>query len=182
MSALIIAFILVGSLIAICFILIMLHNKHKRQATNDLLKFFSQAGTENKLSFSGQEVLTNGVLGLDGIQRQVLFVARENTGYSTTIIDMNEVKNCSVKKVYGAIETNGLKNNQPEHYLERIVLNFDIEERPSVEIAFFRHFENHIYETLELEQKAKHWESVLSKMKPSLKTVSGNGDAQKFGL
>jgi hypothetical protein len=170
MSSLIIAFILVGSLISICLILIIVHNRHKRRVMNDLLKFFSQAGIENKLSFSGQEVLHNCVLGFDGIQRQVLIVVKENNGYSSDIIDMKEVTNCTVKKVYGTVRGNDAKGNKAEQYLEKIVLHFDIEDKPPVEIAFYRNFENHIYETLELEQKARHWESILSKMKTSLKS------------
>jgi hypothetical protein len=172
MSALIIAFILIGSLMVISFILISIHNKHKRKDMNELLKYFSQAGIENKLSFSSQEVLSNCVLGLDGIHRKILVVTKGESGFKSLVIDMNEVKNCSVKKVFGTIRADDLKDNKLEQYLEKITLQFDIEGKPSVEIAFYRNSENHVYEMLELEQKAGHWESILSKMKPALKNTA----------
>src|SRR5689334_22335682 len=103
MSAIFVALILVGALITICIVLIMIHNKHKRDAMNNLLKHFTDAGIQNKLSFSGQELLLNCVIGFDGIQRKVLVVVKDGETCRTQVIDMNQVSNCSVKKVYGTI-------------------------------------------------------------------------------
>jgi hypothetical protein len=136
---------------------------------NKLLKHFSLLGAQNGLSFSAQEILNNCVLGLDGVHRKILVVTREDDYYGSFIINLNEVRNCTVKKIYGTIRANDLKDHKLEQYLEKIVLHFDLHERPSVEIVFYKNFENHIYETQELEQKAKHWEAILSKMRTPLK-------------
>ena len=88
MSTILVAAILVGSVVAICFLLISIHNKHKREAMNNLLKHFSQLGTENNLSFSSQEMLNNCVLGLDGINRKILVVTKEDNFYGSFIIDL----------------------------------------------------------------------------------------------
>jgi len=172
MSTLIVAAILVGSVVLICFLLISIHNKHKREAMNNLLKHFSQLGTENNLSFSSQEVLNNCVLGLDGINRKILVVIREGELFSSFLIDMNEVKSCTVKKIYGSINVGDLKDHKLEQYLDKIILLFEYNSKPSVEIVFYKNHHNHIYETQELEQKAKHWEAILSKMQKPFKQIA----------
>jgi len=172
MSTIIVAAILVGSVIAICYFLISIHNKHKRKAMNTLLKHYSQMGTEYGLNFSGQEILKNCIIGIDGINRKVLVVRKENELYVSQIIYLNKVKSCSVKKIYGTIKANDLKKHQLEQYLEKIILHFEISDQPPVEVIFYQHVDNHILEALEMELKAKNWETVLSKMHtPSRKTA-----------
>ena len=172
MSTILVAAILVGSVVAICFLLISIHNKNKREAMNNLLKHFSQLGTENNMNFSSQEVLNNCVLGLDGVNRKILVVTREDGFYSSFVIDLNEVKSCTVKKLYGTIRVGDLKNHKLDQYLEKIVLHFEFNRKPSVEIEFYNNSDNHIYETQDLEQKAKHWEAILSKMHTPLKNIA----------
>jgi hypothetical protein len=172
MSTILVAVILIGSVVTICLLLISIHHKHKREAMNNLLKHFSQLGTENNLNFSSQEVLNNCILGLDGINRKILVVSREDDFYSSFMIDLNEVKTCTVKKVYGTIKVGDLKNHRLDQYLEKIILQFDLDRKPSVEIVFYKNHDNHIYETQELEQKARHWEAILSKMHAPIKNIA----------
>jgi hypothetical protein len=169
MSTILVATILVGSVVAICIFLITIHNKHKREAMNQLLNQFSRAGTENNLSFSSQELLNNCVLGLDGVNRKILVVTKQDHDYTSLIIDLNEVKSCMVKKMFGTIKADAYKEGKLEQYLEQIVLHFDLSGKPAVEIVFYKNFENHVYETMELEQKARRWEAILSKMNTALK-------------
>jgi hypothetical protein len=169
MSTLLVAAILVGSVVAICIFLISIHNKHKREAMNRLLNQFSQAGTENNLSFSSQEVLNNCVLGLDGVNRKMLVLTKQEDDYTALIIDLNDLKNCTVKKMFGTIKADAYKEGKLEQYLEQIVLHFDLGGKPPVEIVFYKNFENHVYETMELEQKARRWETIISKMHTALK-------------
>ena len=172
MSTLLVAAIIVGSLAAICFVLVSIHNKHKREAMNNMLKHFSQLAMENNLNFSSQEVLKNSILGLDGISRKIIVVSKEEDFYTSLLIDLTEVKNCTVKKIYGTIKVGDLKSNKLEQYLEKIILHFDLIDKPAVEIVFYKNIHNHIYDLQELEQKAKHWEAILSKMKMPLKNIA----------
>lgn len=172
MSTIIVAIILVGSVAAICFLLISIHNKQKRSAMNRLLKHFSQLGTGNDLNFSSQEVLNNCILGVDGIHRKVLVVTREDGFFSSFIVDLNRIKTCSVKKIYGTIRAGDLKSHKLEQYLEKITLHFEMADGTSVQIPFYKHFENPIHESSALEQKARHWETILSKMQMPLKNIA----------
>jgi hypothetical protein len=172
MSTILVAAILVGSVAAICFFLVSIHNKHKHEAMNQLLNHFSQLGIQNNLSFSSQESLKDCMLGLDGIHRKMLVVKREDGIFGSFIIDLNEVNNCSVKKVYGTIKAGDLKSHKLEQYLEKIVLHFDLNNKPAVEIVFYKHFDNNIYQTMEMEQKARAWETILSKMLLPMKKIA----------
>ena len=172
MSTLLVAAILVGSVAAICLLLIINHNKHKRETMNKILRHFSQIGTENNLSFSSQEMLNDSLLGLDGMKRKILVVKKVNDNYESMVIDLRDVKSCSVKKKYGTIKADDLKNNKLEKYLEEIVLHFDLNNKPSAEISFYNDVENNVYQTMELEQKARHWEAILSKMQMPVKKIA----------
>lgn len=172
MSTFIVAAIIIGSVVGIFSLLISIHNKHNREAMNKLLKYFGQLAIENNLNFSSQEVLKNGILGLDGVQRKILVVQREDGFFGSFIINLHEVKNCTVKKIYGTINVGDLKKGKLEQYLEKIVLHFEMNNNSSAEIIFYKHVENHPLEANELEKKAKNWDAVLSKMQIPLKNIA----------
>jgi hypothetical protein len=137
-----------------------------------ILKYFSQLGEENELDFSSQEILKNCVLGLDGIRRKILVVQREDGFFGSFIIDLQDVKYCTVKKIYGKIEVGDLKKGKLEQHLEKIVLHFDLNNHSSAEIVFYKRFENHPLEAPELEQKVKNWDGILSKMQIPVKIIA----------
>jgi hypothetical protein len=166
MSTLIVAIIIIASIAGICLLLIWINNKHKRKAMNELLHHFSEAGTKNNLSFSSQELLPDCILGLDGIHRKLLIVNRKSADEVVGhLINLDEVKSCSVKKYYTAIPAGSLKSKRLEQLLESVVLHFELANGKSpMEIAFYKQVDHHIYQLQDLEQKAKDWETILSKM------------------
>ena len=140
---------------------------------NQLLHHFSQTGSQHNLSFSGQEILKDVVIGLDGVHRKLLVMERlPGDAFNSFVIDLNEAKSCSVKKEYGTINGGDLKVQRLEQYLQRITLHFALCDKPPAEVVFYKHFENHIYEIAELESKAKHWEAILSKMLAPMKKIA----------
>jgi hypothetical protein len=148
-----------------------IHNKQNRETMNSLLKHFSNLGTGNDLNFSSREILKDCMFGIDRIRRKILVVTREDNFFGSFIIDLNQVENCIVKKIYKSIKSGNPKNQKIEQYLEKIVLHFELSSRSSVEVVFYKHFDNHVYEAAELEEKAKHWESLFSKMQMPLKQI-----------
>ncbi|HVU56442.1 MAG TPA: hypothetical protein VHD83_15360 [Puia sp.] len=172
MSHLAIAFIIVVSISIIILLLIIMHNKHIKARNNSMLSFFKVAGTAHNLSFTGQEILRDKIIGLDGPKRKLLVVEEDAEEYSTQIIYLDEVAACKVKKVYAAINSHEYRKNRPEEYLKSIALEFEFnrDEAP-VTVVFYKNSINSIYEIPELEARAKHWATTLSKMspKPSIK-------------
>ena len=173
MSTVIVAAVLVGFIAAVILLLAILDKKHKRNAMNQLLNAFHEKGSEHNLSFSSQEILKDGIICLDGVHRKILVLERDAAKkMSSFLIDLNEVKSCSIKKEYGTINSGDLKERKLEQYLKQITLHFAFFDKPSVEVVFYQHFENHILEIAELESKARHWEAILSKMIAPLKKIA----------
>jgi hypothetical protein len=172
METLLISAILVGAVAAIFLLLVWLDKKHKRQAMHQLLQAFSQAGSNHNLSFSSQEILKDTAIGLDGIHRKVLVLRRStDVAFESLLIDINEVKSCAVKKEYITVSNSDLKTERPERYLGNISLHFELQNKPPVEIVFYKHFNSHIDEIAELEIKAKYWEAILTKMFTPIKKI-----------
>ena len=166
MSTLIVAAILISVITGICLILISINNKHRQKTTSELLNHFSKLGTENNLSFSSQEILENCIIGLDGIQRKLLILKKiDKDEYDSILLDLNEVKKCSKKNIYTRVNIGTSKKERFENHLDKIVLDFDfIDNRQPVQILFFEPITNHVFAMLELEQKAKKWETILSQI------------------
>jgi hypothetical protein len=175
MSTILVAAILVGAVVAICLLLISISNKQKFRKMNTLLNHFSQLGTLYGLSFSSQEVLNNNIIGLDGINRKLLFVTqKDDASFDDYVVSLSEVKNCTVKKHYGNIAPGELKNKKLGTFLERVTLHVELQNgKDPVEISFYNHIDNNIYQLADIEKKAERWMQIIQQMlKSSLKKIA----------
>lgn len=165
MSTLIVATLLMWAIIVIYFLHTSNARKQKQNHMNKILNHFSKLGTLYNLSFSSQEVLGNVILGLDGIHRKILILEVSDWLLNNYLIDLNEVKHCTVKKYYGTIKSGELKISDMESFLENICLHFEFQdEKESKEVVFYNHSTNDSYQLPVLEQKAFHWKEILEKM------------------
>jgi hypothetical protein len=137
-----------------------------------LLEHFHDLGNEYHLTFSIRQVLNNCLLGLDPARRKILVVTSEDDMFYSFVIDLNNVRHFSVRKVYGTIEAGDLNNGRLEQYLKKIVLHFELDGRPSVDIVFYHNRENNFYEIQDLEQSAKHWEAILTNLQTPLRKIA----------
>ena len=133
---------------------------------NKCLNLISEFGTKHNLTFSSQEILKDSIVCLDGVHRKLLIVKIfQEVIYFSEVIDLKDVKSCSVKKQYGSIYGGALQTKKLDAYLETIHLNFEfVNGMDLLEVKFFHHIENHLSEMVELEKKAKQWEIMLSGM------------------
>ena len=166
MSTLIVAGILMAFVAVCCLLFVFISNKHKNKAMSHLLNKISEVGTKHELSFSSHEILKDSIVGVDGIHRKILFVKKLNfETYEHYLIDLDEVKSCSVKKTYGSIKAGETNGKNLEQYLQNIFLHFEFNgSKPAFDISFYDHTENNIYQIKEMEFKARHWEIFLTKM------------------
>jgi len=166
MSTIIVAVIVISIITGICLILVSINNKQRKKTGTELLNHFSKLATENNLSFSSQEILENCIIGLDGVQRKLLILKKiDKDGYDSILLDLNEVKTCSQKKIYTRINIGTSKKEKFENHLDKIVLEFDfIDNRQPVQILFYEPITNHLFAMSELEHKAKKWETILSQI------------------
>ena len=131
-----------------------------------LFNRISELGVKNNLRFSSHELLENAIIALDGIQGKLLVINGITTDqYDETLIDLQELKSCSLKKEYGAIKTGDLKERKLEQLLNKISLQFEFRDnKEPMEVQFYEHSESDNLKVAELELKAKHWGTMLSKM------------------
>jgi hypothetical protein len=165
MSTIVVAFIIIAVIIAVCYFLIYTTKRHAQKKTGKLLLLSSETGSKYNLSFSSQEILKNRVIGLDGISRKLLVIEHNTDENDYTIIDLQDVKSCAVKKNYISVNMGDEKNKKMEEFLSAIVLQFNFRngKEPFV-LPFYESIANHVYEMKELEDKAKDWEAMLLKM------------------
>ena len=126
---------------------------------------FSQLGSRYGLSFTSQERLQQRIIGLDALKRKiVVFELAEGTP-NWYLINLDDVKRCAVKKVYGSIDAGGLDKQRIDSYLESIALEFFFRDgAPALDLPFYYKGQNDVDEIPELDQKAKAWEVMLGKM------------------
>jgi hypothetical protein len=89
-----------------------------------MLVFFSNLGATYNLSFTGQDILHDKIIGLDGLRKKVLVVEENEKKYESKIIDLYEVNSCKVKKIYTDINSSNYKKDSVEDYLNSIALEF----------------------------------------------------------
>ena len=107
----------------------------------------------------------SAILGLDGMNKKLLVLLTNGNKQSYKLLDLNKVKSCSVIKNFRNISIDEWKGKSIEEYYESIVLHFEMKDNnASVVVPFYDTANNHFFEVPELEQKAKYWETILSKM------------------
>ena len=164
MSSLIIAAIIIAGIILFCLLFIYLNKKNERKQKEKFLNLFNEAGSKYDLSFSSQEVLRNKILGFDDLKRTLL-VFQFAPVESVICIYMAEIKNCMVAKEYENVNIGTEKKSKIETHLTSIAIRFDfVNSAEPVSVSFYDSGFNSVYEMTELEAKAQHWASILSKI------------------
>jgi hypothetical protein len=131
-----------------------------------LRKLLNQLEIEYHIAYSGQEILKECAMGLDGKNRKLLVVQKQNLSYyEWNLIDLDEVLNCTLKTTYKSIMAGELKKKTIEECLETIKLRFEFwDNRAPVEITFYDHKDHKGVKVSELNRKARNWQILLSKM------------------
>lgn len=162
MSILFTAVLLIAAIAGICLLLISIHKRQKRKDMHHFLNNLSRAGSANNLTFSSQEFLKDHAIGLDGLHRKLVVLTRFRDGkYFDVVLDLDEVKSCSVKKIYDFLSTD-LTDKNPVKHLKEIVLHMQFDDYAEADIPFYNYIHDSIYQVAKLEQKAGKWESIIS--------------------
>jgi hypothetical protein len=152
---------------ALATLLFIQHEQQKnKKDMNQFLTRFRELGSLHHLVFSSHEKLHHAALGVDGIHRKLLLLTTGNeTPDAEYLVDLDEVKSCFVKKHYGSIRAAGLQHKKLDQYLKKISLCIEFKNgRPPVEALFYHNAFANIYQARKMEKKARHWETMLSKM------------------
>lgn len=139
--------------------------RHRKAA---LLTTISQLGSHHNLSFTGQEVLGQSVIGIDGLKKKLLVLENRGPVYRWYTINLQEVSSCSVQKTYrpGA----GASPLRPaiSGYVDRVELLFHCRDRAHpMTVPFYSAERNEPAELPALEARARSWQCFLSKLLPA---------------
>ena len=161
MSTIFVALAIVGLSALAVALFITIENRKKKQQLNRFLSRFTDLGASNNMKFSSHEIFDNVALGFDGLHRCLLVLSVDPDNlFEHHLLSLDDVKSCSVKKEYG-----NMQDGMTDQYLERIILRFEFKRgNQPVDVAFYEHMTNNIYQVRELEEKASHWKTFFSKM------------------
>jgi hypothetical protein len=125
----------------------------------------SMMGSSFGLSFSCQEVLSDSIIGLDGLKRKLLIAKKEDALRSIHLIDLGLVRSISVKKIYKSIMAGALLFKKMDEFLDAIYLQFTLKHaHDTVMLPFYKSGTAQVMDIPALEKKARNWQTMLSKL------------------
>jgi hypothetical protein len=166
MSIAIVITILACTAIMVSLLAVYVIKNKTRKKQNRVYLYFSLLVSKYQLTISGQELIKDHMIGLDGINRKIIVLSGITTGkLHPLIIDLADVRFCFLRKNYTPVKAGNRKNIKLDYMFEKILLRFEFKDHQKpVEIIFYDHLKNEIKDISHLENKAKHWETLLSKM------------------
>lgn len=138
-----------------------------KKSTPAKLKFrhLSELGSRLNLSFSSHDVIGDKIIGLDGMKKKLLIAQKNNVLNQSRIIELDEVKAISIKKVYNGIIAGALRKRSIGEFLKTMVIQFELKHKNELIILpFYESVINKLYDLTGLERKARNWQLMLSKM------------------
>ena len=138
--------------------------RRKRRARK-LQRRFNSTATKLGLQISSQDQFGNRALGIDYQTNKLLFVKRAGLRIKSLIIDLDEIANCTYRKLYMKTPYK-TANNKIKLLLTEILLEFDCKDHSTVAVPFFHYAKDRSPDTEQIEAKAKHWEKLVQKLLP----------------
>ena len=139
---------------------------NKRKSVKErLFRQLSKEGSANNLVFCSQEMLSNKVMGVDGIHRKLMILEKVGRKYQSGIISLDAMQSCDLKKSYGSKVNENAGDVQIERALSKIELQLGARNdgRPA-SITFYDHLLNSRREVVLMKAKAEYWSVMFSKM------------------
>lgn len=162
MSTLIVSLVIIAGVVLLIMGFVFLNKRNRKAKEQKFINLFNKAGEDNGLSFSSQEVLSNKIIGLDGIHRKFVVV---NENEVSRVISLDDVKKCSMQKNLETYTRADEKYSGYEMFVKSIFLQFDFKDKkPAETIIFYDNLLQPHIEEKTMEAKAKDWEIILSKM------------------
>ena len=153
---------LVTIIIVVSITVLFVHRRSAHKRTVALFHQLSCLGSQHDLSFTSQQRLRSCIIGLDGLNQRFLVMTHKNGNAGhLQVVSLADVKTCAVKQTFRLSESLPSSHNQS---LEKIALFFEMNKATPVEIVFYHHLHNHKDEAPIMGERAKDWETILSKM------------------
>jgi hypothetical protein len=110
-------------------------------------------------------MLIDKVIALDGIKRKLLVAKVADDLESPYTIELNEVKEISIRKTYSNIKPGELNKKKFNEFLETILLQFEFKNQDKkIGVPFYESDKHGIQNLDKLERNVRIWQMILSKM------------------
>ncbi|HEY1112008.1 MAG TPA: hypothetical protein VGE66_00545 [Chitinophagaceae bacterium] len=151
-----------------CGLALLLFLRQQKQRRVALLATISKLGSRNDLSFTGQEVLSDSVMGFDGLKKKLLVLENAQSVYRWYTINLDEVSTCTVQKTYRVPAVHAPGAPAISGYVERVELVFHCNDcKEPLAVPFYASEHNEAVELPALEARAHNWQRFLTKLLPA---------------
>ena len=131
------------------------------------LRNFSLIAKIFNISVAKQETLHNQLIAVDATRRKLLLIKKEKSNVDYRVVDLQNVQQVSVKKVYGLIPAGDLPTKGLNHYLQSISLQLRFKGGGEpVDVSFYERRYNTIKQQSFLETAANTWKQFVSALLP----------------
>jgi hypothetical protein len=125
----------------------------------------SKIAKERKLSISNLEEVGTGVMAIDTTKRKLLYLKNAPGTSSCMIIDLKNLRECTIKKQYDGIKAGDLNKRKMSDFLKNIFLNLRFKnDSASVSLPLYQAQHDKQDDVGQLEEKAKKLETMVSRL------------------
>ncbi len=157
------ASLVIAIAISTSLMLVLTSNQRRQNQTEKLHGSFNKAAVDFNLSIVKQETLRKRVIGLDDTNNKLLFLKDSGNKHDGYLIDLDEIRNCKVKKTYGAISADNLRRKSAEAYVNTIGLKLEYANgaQPLV-LPFYDKATDPVFEMRARNEQVKEWQALLA--------------------
>lgn len=137
------------------------------------LRNFSGIAKIFNVSVAKQETLRNQLIALDATRRKLVLIKKEKSDVDYRVVDLQNLQQVSVKKVYGRIPAGDLQTKGLNYYLQSISLRLRFKGggKP-IDVSFYESRYNTIKQQSFLEAAANTWKQFVSALLPESQAVA----------
>lgn len=140
---------------------LVVKSKKEKKRVEELFKAFRHFAAQCNFAVSKKERLGMNIIALDDIHHTLLIVNEGKMGYEHECFALDTILECKLRKAYSKTVIGCSHRNYGQLYLQSIILDLNLKNHPNISIPFYEATVNNKYEISELEEKAKHWETML---------------------
>jgi len=127
----------------------------------------AKVAKEQRLNFSNLDEVGSSVIAIDPTKRKLLYLKSAPDTSSCLIVDLNNLKECTIKKQYNGINAGDLNKRKISDFLRSIFLNLRFKnDSAPVTLPLYDAQKDKHDDVEQLEVQATKWERLVSKLLP----------------
>lgn len=131
---------------------------------SELLKWIAK---QRSLFFSNQDDLLNNIIAIDSNKKELVYLNTTRQPSSCTIINLQQLSECSVTKHYNSINAGDLKKSKLQHFIKSIFLTLLFKDGSiAVKLPLYKIQNGITYDINKIELKAKKWHAIICSLLP----------------